>query len=80
LTVFELTQRDQKQNLKLKELEDQIQKMEEMEKKMFEMQNEMILQRSNFNFFKAQMGIPTEVILPETESQEPKKKPTLLNW
>ena len=60
------------------ELQDE--KIAEIKEKMFEMQNEMILQRSNFTFFKAQMGIPTEVSLRETESQEHKKKSTILNW
>jgi len=86
LTIDALTQKieylEQNQSVEQsqKDKEEQRKKIAEMEKKMFEIQNEMIFQRSNFNFFKAQMGIPTEVILPETESQEPKIKPALLNW
>jgi integrase len=61
-----------------KDLQDQ--KIEEIKEKMFEMQNEMILQRSAYRFFKAQMGIPTVVSLKQLESQERNKKSTILNW
>jgi len=60
------------------ELQDQ--KIEEIKEKMFEMQNEMILQRSAYRFFTAQMGIPTHVSLKQLESQERNKKSTILNW
>ncbi len=60
--------------------QNQSQKMEEMEEKMQEMLKEMILQRSAFTFFKAQMGIPTQVSLKQIESQEKNKKSTILSW
>ena len=47
MIVFDLTQRDQKQNLKLKELEDQIQKMEDMELDILQLQSEVGILRKN---------------------------------
>jgi len=47
LIVFDLTQRDQKQNLKQKELEDQIKKMEEMELNIYQLQHEVGILRKN---------------------------------
>jgi len=47
LIVFDLTKRDQKQNLKQKELEDQMQKMEEMELNIYQLQHEVGILRKN---------------------------------
>jgi len=77
---IENLEKNQSEKQTQKDKEEQRRKMQEMEEKMQEMQIEMILQRSNFTFFKAQMGIPTEVSLKEIESQEHKKKATMLNW
>ena len=47
LIVFDLTKRDQKQNLKQKELEEQVQKMEEMELNIYQLQHEVGILRKN---------------------------------
>ncbi len=60
--------------------EQQNQKIVEIEEKMQEMLIEMTLQRSAFTFFKAQMGIPTEVSLKKIENQEQNKKLATLSW
>ena len=47
LIVFDLTKRDQKRNLKQKELEDQMKKMEEMELNIYQLQHEVGILRKN---------------------------------
>ena len=60
--------------------EKQEQKMTEMEEKMQEMQKEMIMQRSSLTFFKAQIGIPTQISLQQLESQKQNTKSAVLAW
>ena len=47
MLVFDFTQRDQKQNLKQKELEEQRQKMVEMEWNIYQLQHEVGILRKN---------------------------------
>ena len=54
--------------------EKQNQKISEMEQKMQEILVDMAHQRSAFNLFKAERGIPTHVSLKELEAQEQNKK------
>ncbi|MCV0409920.1 site-specific integrase [Nitrosopumilus sp.] len=57
---------------------EQRKRMQEMEERMQEMQKEMVLQRSAFVFFKAQMGMPTQLNLQQLESQNNEK--SALKW
>jgi len=60
--------------------EQQDQKISKMEQKMQEMLIEMTLRRSDYTFFKAQMGIPTEVSLEQIDSKKQNKEPFTLSW